>query len=924
MDAVRGPAHSEVRLPDHGSNFLDAQLPHWAVMLTFADVEKSLNRGDRVAALSALSLIWLEKRQPRVADLIEQLSAELVRERGPLASRGTLDERLEVWRDHRQKQDLVAIGQLLAVPWPGKWQSTLPFIEELALWPADPRIASALARLYAERPFISNTAYKLYVVVGEQLARHKDLRTLPALQNARPLQVRRFMDPALFIAEAFPAGAATFSAEEEAAVQALEARWAADESTAKLDERTEAELLTAIHEHPEDLSFRLVYADWLTARGDPRGELISLQVARTEGRSTDKTQRRERALIDEYGEKWAGALQKVFHQPLFFENGFLAGGKIRGIEAADLAGLEQDPGWQFIRLIHHEGYSGLSLSAILDLPMFSGVRVIHGAGHHQAVQLARGEPRAIGELHVDVTSQFDGATVHPLATCSALPQLRRLRINWLYGRSPHWLFDAPVLSRLDTLIVTEVKQHEWEKLASCGGTLLQIEVIEQVPRHDEATSSGWRFVLSRSAAPGPFDQLYGEWVLGPNAHDIDKRAGIQSLLDSLPDGWLKGLRVAPSRALVFAKDQEQTIQDALKRFPALTTLETPWDLSSSNRPIEAPKPFVIRLNGDFYPEGRLAHVWERLLEMGCQYDSFRVGSNQTHRDLGRDPRAKLLKWAENSKVDSITLYKNGADGECTIRRGVLHAELARHLPPASELLDWLAPVLQIAPVSFGHVAPDTASTSVQLREEITAAAWSAPIAWITIFPAGALHALTDEDLENLRQAPGLAELSWRRTPSNLMVSLGRTRATAEMPRTFAQALRRTLDTKLEKLLGFHPMTRISTALEPLKTLDLPELELKPHQLRPSVTLKRTTDTYEASLFVEVYDMFSAPRVHAELQHQTREAYGAHVCKLTQDPMPFTTIEDANCAVVHIAKQAVEQASAFFANPAPLPAKKRGR
>jgi uncharacterized protein (TIGR02996 family) len=35
--------------------------------------------------------------------------------------------------------------------------------------------------------------------------------------------------------------------------------------------------LDAIADHPEDASVRLVFADWLEERGDPRAELMRLQ-----------------------------------------------------------------------------------------------------------------------------------------------------------------------------------------------------------------------------------------------------------------------------------------------------------------------------------------------------------------------------------------------------------------------------------------------------------------------------------------------------------------------------------------------------------------------------------------------------------------------------------------------------------------------
>src|SRR3954466_14951956 len=38
----------------------------------------------------------------------------------------------------------------------------------------------------------------------------------------------------------------------------------------------EAAFLRAMQEHPDDTTRRLVFADWLEERGDPRGELIRL------------------------------------------------------------------------------------------------------------------------------------------------------------------------------------------------------------------------------------------------------------------------------------------------------------------------------------------------------------------------------------------------------------------------------------------------------------------------------------------------------------------------------------------------------------------------------------------------------------------------------------------------------------------------
>jgi len=63
------------------------------------------------------------------------------------------------------------------------------------------------------------------------------------------------------------------------------------------------ELLRAIVDDPDDVDAYLVYADWLQARGDPRGELVAVQVALE--RSPDaELLAREAALLEQHGVDW--------------------------------------------------------------------------------------------------------------------------------------------------------------------------------------------------------------------------------------------------------------------------------------------------------------------------------------------------------------------------------------------------------------------------------------------------------------------------------------------------------------------------------------------------------------------------------------------------------------------------------------------
>jgi uncharacterized protein (TIGR02996 family) len=76
----------------------------------------------------------------------------------------------------------------------------------------------------------------------------------------------------------------------------------------------EPALLREIIEHPEDSATRLVYADWLEERDDPRAELIRVQ-SRLAGQPKEGPQhaglrQRETELLSQHGAAWVGPLRR--------------------------------------------------------------------------------------------------------------------------------------------------------------------------------------------------------------------------------------------------------------------------------------------------------------------------------------------------------------------------------------------------------------------------------------------------------------------------------------------------------------------------------------------------------------------------------------------------------------------------------------
>ena len=72
-------------------------------------------------------------------------------------------------------------------------------------------------------------------------------------------------------------------------------------------------MLTALSRNgsPDDVAAHLVYGDWLQARGDPRGELVALQVelARAEGPARIALERKDREFRQLHAEQLFGALR---------------------------------------------------------------------------------------------------------------------------------------------------------------------------------------------------------------------------------------------------------------------------------------------------------------------------------------------------------------------------------------------------------------------------------------------------------------------------------------------------------------------------------------------------------------------------------------------------------------------------------------
>jgi len=117
-----------------------------------------------------------------------------------------------------------------------------------------------------------------------------------------------------------------------------------DAASAVAAAKTAADFLAEIWAQPKDDGPREVFADWLTERGDPRGELIALQIGRAHGRSTDESQKRERKLLAAYARTWLDVLAPVVKN-FTFERGFPSRCEVMWRRLAEQPALMTHPAW---------------------------------------------------------------------------------------------------------------------------------------------------------------------------------------------------------------------------------------------------------------------------------------------------------------------------------------------------------------------------------------------------------------------------------------------------------------------------------------------------------------------------------------------------------------------------------------------------
>jgi len=530
----------------------------------------ALDAGDLEVALDRLLEAWRTKRAPRLAELIDRVSAELAAARPTLVKK-PLASQWAQWIEVADRQVAADFDRLAAVPLPRKWTEAEPLVAHLASWPADPRLARYLAAIVTTNAVYSkygdNRADQVsgfYHRLMTRLVELRDHRALVALEEERDEHAlpyvwwRRNRGEYASRLRAIPVPEPT--RQEELILEQLARRYRSDASRAAQSDDLGLTLLAKVHDRPEDLEARAVYGDWLAERGDPRGEFVALQL------SARRNPAREALLLKRHGRGWGGPLDGWFDvNRRVFEGGMLAGGGL--IPPEDRTSLDdrtlEEPAWRLITSLDLPHRMDPSL---LFHPNLARVRRLTLTEVDVPRLLTRSWP--FEELILNHW-QETLPSPHPLAEAAAFPELKCLGVHDI----PHatakaclsWLPTAPVLGRLERVFLGIYPSNAgpwWEPMSR-----------SPLPELSIGSRTEWLHTFTRD----------GRGVLGKLRSSLTYRAGMPpSMVDH---NMLTMLAALPEEALTEVKIEASTttrklsrakLEAALTRFSRLDRVALPW------------------------------------------------------------------------------------------------------------------------------------------------------------------------------------------------------------------------------------------------------------------------------------------------------------------------------------------------------------
>jgi uncharacterized protein (TIGR02996 family) len=433
--------------------------------------------GDHAAVLDVLVAAW--PLAPS-ADLDAMINAATVLAKPAVAAiRGKTKAIRQAWDALAARREPRDVGLLLESLADVSSADGALRLATVAEWRPDPRIENAVVGLLETVPYRATSTRKFWTALWPFVHAIRNPALLPRLEACDAsiaknvavtmgdwlrLQLRKALTELRPILEKPAEPMARRTAELIADLATELARAAGgDTRQGELEH-----LLAAIYAAPADDGPRLVYADALLERGDPRGELIALQCR---GELDREQRKREKELLEAHGKAWLGDLAPIVMGGYRFERGFLAACRIDNEKLDHVRAVVGNPAWSTV-----EELRGSALIALH--PVMRSLRVLQfdsaNARYREKIEQAWRDLLLGPERPIEVLS-YDGFDIErqwienvdapggrwvrrigaeelaALMSCAALPKLRELEIRESDDAYLAQLWDAPVVKRLATL-----------------------------------------------------------------------------------------------------------------------------------------------------------------------------------------------------------------------------------------------------------------------------------------------------------------------------------------------------------------------------------------------------------------------------------------------------------------------------------------
>ena len=445
---------------------------------------EALEEARRADALDALLEAWRETPAVEIAELIDRLSAEIDRALPPIGAK-TQKGLHEAWLDTEAQGRAVDLPRLAAAIERGNGPMIRERFDRLFQRPRDPRVSTLALRLCASCVATRSVAFPMWTQIFKVLTDGRDVRARAGLEGAA--RARRVGSPTFMemfhkrekeVAEAMAAwpevtlDGATLEVVTRLGglVDAL-ARGPAPDAAEILATRAKARVSNAgtgdiaalfamVYEAPDDDARRAVLADALEEAGDPRGELIHLQLR---GPLPPKLERQVKKLVREHGKAWLGPLEPyVEARDRVFARGFLEECTLRIRTKQARARAEALPEWATVRTVR-----GVTDASILHAPAFRHVRAATLESSRELARLSGHDvPVAIRALHMRDASPVAPEDRASIARGTGLPSLVDLTVspfrrgglelpNIVRGEDWAWILETPLGARLQRFAIVD-------------------------------------------------------------------------------------------------------------------------------------------------------------------------------------------------------------------------------------------------------------------------------------------------------------------------------------------------------------------------------------------------------------------------------------------------------------------------------------